>query len=198
MQPEVCKYGEACYRKNPEHFVEFAHPWIDVGLKKARIEPNLFPTLSSVNPDLVMSPGPWQGCKEPRNPLTACEQNMMRAMGAVRTKPDWQKKALDETIRLRWQLELKAQHYHRSQVDYMLAELAYMAEHSPFLSPVDGVYQMELADSTNPDLQSELLKGLAPLERQQLRDYHPGTNEQVGSSVVNSFVISILSDTKGR
>ena len=24
----VCKYGKACYRKNPVHFREFAHPWL--------------------------------------------------------------------------------------------------------------------------------------------------------------------------
>ena len=24
----VCKYGKACYRKNPVHFKEFAHPWL--------------------------------------------------------------------------------------------------------------------------------------------------------------------------
>ncbi|KAJ3033763.1 hypothetical protein HDV00_005839 [Rhizophlyctis rosea] len=24
-----CKYGKACYRKNPDHFAEFAHPWLD-------------------------------------------------------------------------------------------------------------------------------------------------------------------------
>lgn len=23
----VCQYGRACYRKNPKHFQEFAHPW---------------------------------------------------------------------------------------------------------------------------------------------------------------------------
>ncbi|KND00810.1 hypothetical protein, variant [Spizellomyces punctatus DAOM BR117] len=25
----VCKYGQSCYRKNPMHFAEFAHPWLD-------------------------------------------------------------------------------------------------------------------------------------------------------------------------
>lgn len=25
----VCKYGKACYRKNPVHFQEFAHPWLN-------------------------------------------------------------------------------------------------------------------------------------------------------------------------
>ncbi|TPX72371.1 hypothetical protein SpCBS45565_g00458 [Spizellomyces sp. 'palustris'] len=25
----VCKYGQSCYRKNPLHFAEFAHPWLD-------------------------------------------------------------------------------------------------------------------------------------------------------------------------
>lgn len=24
----VCKYGKDCFRKNPQHFAEFAHPWI--------------------------------------------------------------------------------------------------------------------------------------------------------------------------
>ena len=24
----ICKYGKACYRKNPVHFQEFAHPWL--------------------------------------------------------------------------------------------------------------------------------------------------------------------------
>merc|ERR1719343_209420 len=25
----VCKHGTKCYRQNPAHFVEFAHPWLD-------------------------------------------------------------------------------------------------------------------------------------------------------------------------
>ena len=25
----VCKYGKDCYRKNPLHFKEFAHPWAE-------------------------------------------------------------------------------------------------------------------------------------------------------------------------
>lgn len=24
----ICKYGKACYRRNPVHFQEFAHPWL--------------------------------------------------------------------------------------------------------------------------------------------------------------------------
>ena len=27
----VCKYGKSCYRKNPIHFQEFAHPWLPGG-----------------------------------------------------------------------------------------------------------------------------------------------------------------------
>jgi hypothetical protein len=23
----VCRYGKACYRKNPDHFKQFKHPW---------------------------------------------------------------------------------------------------------------------------------------------------------------------------
>ena len=25
----VCKYGQSCFRKNPQHFTEFAHPWMN-------------------------------------------------------------------------------------------------------------------------------------------------------------------------
>ena len=25
---QVCRYGKTCYRKNPQHFEEFAHPWL--------------------------------------------------------------------------------------------------------------------------------------------------------------------------
>ena len=28
----VCQYGEKCYRKNPRHFQEFAHPWLGTPL----------------------------------------------------------------------------------------------------------------------------------------------------------------------
>lgn len=24
----ICKYGKKCYRNNPLHFKEFAHPWL--------------------------------------------------------------------------------------------------------------------------------------------------------------------------
>lgn len=26
---EICKYGKNCYRKNPEHHKQFAHPWLN-------------------------------------------------------------------------------------------------------------------------------------------------------------------------
>ena len=52
MPKEVCKYGEDCYRKNPQHFKDFEHPWkeeskkrkleeqIENDSKAAKIEPN--------------------------------------------------------------------------------------------------------------------------------------------------------------
>ncbi|KAJ3052343.1 hypothetical protein HK097_006495 [Rhizophlyctis rosea] len=30
----VCMYGKKCYRNNPQHFLEFAHPWLDKDKKK--------------------------------------------------------------------------------------------------------------------------------------------------------------------
>ena len=29
VQRPICKYGRDCYRKNPDHFKEFRHPWKD-------------------------------------------------------------------------------------------------------------------------------------------------------------------------
>ena len=31
----VCEYGMACYRKNPQHFLEFSHPWLGMWLLPA-------------------------------------------------------------------------------------------------------------------------------------------------------------------
>ena len=28
-QKPICQYGKNCYRKNPQHFIDFAHPWKD-------------------------------------------------------------------------------------------------------------------------------------------------------------------------
>jgi len=30
----LCRYGKACYRKNLQHFAEFAHPWSDQSIQK--------------------------------------------------------------------------------------------------------------------------------------------------------------------
>lgn len=29
MPRQICKYGRSCYRKNPDHFKEFSHPWLE-------------------------------------------------------------------------------------------------------------------------------------------------------------------------
>ncbi|KAJ3158744.1 hypothetical protein HK101_001233 [Irineochytrium annulatum] len=39
---KVCEYGEKCYRRNPDHFRDFAHPWLDEkdgrnGKRKGRV-----------------------------------------------------------------------------------------------------------------------------------------------------------------
>lgn len=37
----VCRYGRTCYRKNPQHFEEFEHPWLGTGpyLSLYRVHP---------------------------------------------------------------------------------------------------------------------------------------------------------------
>ena len=32
----TCRYGASCYRTNPEHFIDFAHPHLDAAAAKPK------------------------------------------------------------------------------------------------------------------------------------------------------------------
>ena len=42
----VCPYGRRCYRKNPAHFLEFDHPWLDVENEAKDIDAVALPSLA--------------------------------------------------------------------------------------------------------------------------------------------------------
>lgn len=72
---------------------------------------DVFPVLASRNPDLTEFPGPWDATDygEGPEPYTRIELRMMAASGAVRDKPEWQRKAQDPVITGRWRKELELQ-----------------------------------------------------------------------------------------
>ncbi|KAJ3024022.1 hypothetical protein HKX48_007953 [Thoreauomyces humboldtii] len=49
----LCRYGSKCYRKNPDHFEDFAHPWLDAKAKGSRKD-----TADIGNPINRSTPGP--------------------------------------------------------------------------------------------------------------------------------------------
>jgi hypothetical protein len=55
-EPQLCKYGENCYRKNPEHLARFLHPHLD------RITP---PHSPSKSPNKDVTPKKETPKKEP-------------------------------------------------------------------------------------------------------------------------------------
>lgn len=84
----VCQFGDRCYRKNPEHFRTYAHPWLNADApdsgasdaKKAKPVPaeGTFPPLASRNAGMTPYLGPWEsgdyGSGSP--PYTVIEQGM--------------------------------------------------------------------------------------------------------------------------
>lgn len=102
---------------------------------------------------------------------------MMFVMGSVREKPDWQSKVHINKVVNCWRKEMLEQHYHRTQVKYMIAELRHSAVATPTLSPVQGVYQSD--NCINNALRAKLLQCIAPLEQARPRDYHPGSGGKV-------------------
>jgi hypothetical protein len=63
---QTCKYGPACYRKNPAHFAEFAHPWLaaqDEPPESSGVAGS--PKPAGVSPKAPSSPGPSPKARAP-------------------------------------------------------------------------------------------------------------------------------------
>ena len=147
-----------------------------------------FIQLKSANPDMKPFPNPFDRNDEDgggggKRPYTLVELDLINIMGEIKNnKPGWFRKINDPDIVRKWRKELEDVVDHPSHVDYVLAELQELSKTSnEYCSPsgVDGVYQSDAI--IGPDLQRELLDGLAPLENvdDDKKDWHPGSNGQV-------------------
>lgn len=81
----MCKYGEGCYRKNPEHFVAFSHPWLveEPAVKKPK-EGGMIELIGR-HAELSGWPDAWHEGDYGSGvmPWTRKELEMMEAMGQV-------------------------------------------------------------------------------------------------------------------
>jgi hypothetical protein len=115
-------------------------------------------------------------------PRTLVELSMMALSGSIRSKPGWHTKMNDSNITEKWRKEAIEQGVTEAMVDYVLAELDYyrsLRDGPIEPSPVDGVW---LADGVVSDkLKQDLVDGVKALENvpDHLKDWHPGSNNQV-------------------
>ena len=126
-----------------------------------------------------------------RKPLTLVEIEMMMLSGTIRNKPDWWEKRKDSTITSKWREEAVSQGATKDAFEYVLAELERydsMREGKIQAASIDGVWQ---ADNLIPqELVDSLNEGVAKLENipDHLKDWHPGSNEQVNVFPSQSFL----------
>ncbi|KAJ2006506.1 hypothetical protein GGI04_001855 [Coemansia thaxteri] len=115
---------------------------------------------------------------------TLSEKHIRQMSGAIRAKPDWVIKLLDEEIAARWRAEAKEQGLTDLELNYVFAELQFYASlHRPdsniALGAVDGVW---CSDSLIDDETTRALKDYAAILEnvpERSKDWHPNSNEQV-------------------
>jgi len=115
---------------------------------------------------------------------TLRELEMMYLSAVIRAKPAWHVKMNDADIVARWAQEAAEYGMTEAQIRYVLAELAYYAEHRDErtgieVSSVDGVWQSDVL--IDDELRSRLREAVRVLEdvSDAERDWHPGSDEKV-------------------
>ncbi|KAF2488955.1 hypothetical protein BU16DRAFT_520007 [Lophium mytilinum] len=106
----------------------------------------------------------------------------------ITDKPDWTRKAFDEEIVAKWRTEVLTDEGHgfsSNMFEHCMAELRNKAkayDESGILPVLDGDVAVVKSDSIIPEgLKNELQSAIKPLENvpDRLKDWHPGSNEQV-------------------
>ncbi|KAJ7174274.1 hypothetical protein C8R46DRAFT_1161108 [Mycena filopes] len=125
-------------------------------------------------------------------PRTLAELRMYALSWAIRSKPEWQRKMLDQSIMEKWRKEaldqqealLLAEKLTQNMVDYVLSELAAYARLSDSNSgiesgPFDAIWYSDRLISE--ETCSLLCAAVSELENvpPELKDWHPGSDGQV-------------------
>lgn len=174
-----CKYGEDCYRTNPDHLNEFSHPLVTVGKKRKRENgDDASPQqLKKAKPKLPRFPNAHTHQIDPHHPW---ENDFLSAMHSIRSKPNWQEKVKDSEILAKWKKECTYSFMWKR----LKAELNYLATFkSPKLelSAVDGVWHADNIISS--DLHNKFTKLVADQLETKDKDWHPFSNETVNDLV---------------
>lgn len=111
---------------------------------------------------------------------------MISAMIQLMEKPNWESKVLDEVITAKWKAEALAQGgFTEPMWDYCLAELRDKAksfEKTGIAEPIDVDCKIVYSDRAVPaDVTRDLIDAVSRLENvpDHLKDWHPGSNNQV-------------------
>ncbi|PVU94367.1 hypothetical protein BB560_005942, partial [Smittium megazygosporum] len=119
--------------------------------------------------------------QEGAEPLTTVELSILRVLEEIKNKKHWNLKIKDPKISGKWKAELSG-HFEKEIIDYAFDELEYYADaftENIVPGPVDKVY---VADDYIPIETLEDFKAqVSKLENvdESLKDYHPGSNNQV-------------------
>ncbi|KAF2802928.1 uncharacterized protein BDZ99DRAFT_468593 [Mytilinidion resinicola] len=120
--------------------------------------------------------------------MTVRERSMLAMVNQITDKPEWARKVFDEEIVAKWRTEALTDEGHgfsSKMFDHCIAELrdkAKVYDESGIIPILEGDVAVVKSDSIIPhDLKVELQSAIKPLENipDRLKDWHPGSNEQV-------------------
>ncbi|KAJ7163480.1 hypothetical protein C8R43DRAFT_989779 [Mycena crocata] len=157
------------------------------------------PTWDLPNPFNAYGPGEYYGVEWGPHPKTLSELAMYELSWAIRSKPEWQRKAADPEIRAKWRQEaveqavaaresepttLKDCLMTEKMIDYVLAELDGYAEIADNEKGIErGLFDaIWYSDRSISDAVVERLKNAVNILEnvpEAEKDWHPGSNGQV-------------------
>jgi hypothetical protein len=127
---------------------------------------------------------------------------MMRALNSITDKPDWEKKVFDEEITAKWRKEImdRGEDITPNMMNWIIKEAQWKAkvfQDSKHVVAFDaGVVKSDIA--IGEDLRQMLRDAVRPLEDvpEELKDYHPGSDDKVVDLVHPSLFPVIYGRTR--
>jgi hypothetical protein len=166
----------SCKQTHLAHFQEYAHP-----AEHPEI-PNVFPPRNVDLSEAFDHPFYEGELGQGLETYTVHELRIMEYEGIIRNKPNWFTKIENSEIVAKWVKELEEEDLNASEIKYILDELLFQAskvENGVCASGVDGVYHSDQA--IDLDLKCKFISEASVLEElpDHLKDWHPGSNQQV-------------------
>ncbi|KAF7181503.1 hypothetical protein CNMCM7691_000721 [Aspergillus felis] len=159
-------------------------------------------TLNSTPEDPDLFPNALEGSSFAERLNTHREILMMRALNSITDKPDWEKKVFDEEITAKWRKEImdSGEDITPNMMNWIIKEAQWKAEvfrDTKHVVAFDaGVVKSDSAIAE--DLRQMLRDAVRPLEDvpEELKDYHPGSDDKVVDLVHPSLFPVIFGRTR--